>query len=284
MTFRTPRPRPAFTLLEVLLASAIAALLMAALYVGMDVQIRATQVGREAVDQSMVARSILARIAADVVSCVAPIGPTTAAGSSSSAATGTTGTTAGATTTADTATAFDMVTPLNMGLQGDSGVLTVYVSKVPQLAGGSPSDQAAADQQQLDSCDIRRISYWLADTGGLARQEVKRVTADDDDTQLPPNVPDEARLVFAPEVAELTFTYWDGSAWQDTWDGSTLGSDGATPVGPPMAVKITLGLRKPSADPNDSGAILRYSHVVPIATANVQSTDTTTTGTTTGGM
>ena len=48
--------RPGYTLLEVLLASAIGVLLMGALYVAMDVQLRHAQAGRELIEQGTLVR------------------------------------------------------------------------------------------------------------------------------------------------------------------------------------------------------------------------------------
>src|SRR5262249_57494133 len=99
-----PAPRgPGSTLLEVLPAAGIAALLMAALYVGMDVQLRYAQEGREAVDNATLSRAILARITADLGNCLTPITatPTSSSGGSSSSASSTSGS---ATTTTGTGT------------------------------------------------------------------------------------------------------------------------------------------------------------------------------------
>src|SRR5436305_917851 len=57
--------RPAFTLLEVLLASAIAVLLMGALYVAVSIQLQHAQVARDLVQDSSLTRNLFARIAAD---------------------------------------------------------------------------------------------------------------------------------------------------------------------------------------------------------------------------
>jgi prepilin-type N-terminal cleavage/methylation domain-containing protein len=288
----TPRPRPGFTLLEMLLAAAIAALLMAALYVGMDVQIRYAQAGREGVDHSTLARAILARVNADLAGCLTPITATAASPSSMSAAasssttTGTTVTTgtAGAATTAGTTTSLNAVTPFNGGLQGDNAQVTVWVSRVPKPPPDVAANDPSATMQQLGYSDVRRVTYWIASNGGLARQEIDRVTDNNnEDTQLPPGVPNEDQLVIAPEVTDLTIRYFDGAAWQDTWDGTQPGADGVTPIGPPRAVEITLGIRKPGAGADDPAGVEQFRHVVAVAAANAQPTATTgTTGTTTG--
>jgi hypothetical protein len=270
-------------LLELLLASGIALLLMAGLYVAMEVNLNYAAAGREVVDQSELARALLARITADITGALTPI---TATKSTSATAT---------TVVADEgATSFTTVTPLNMGVVGDATVLTLYVSRVPKWTTPGAPGSSNADQQQLAFSDLRRISYWLSSVGdgGLAKQDTDRVTADPDDDPLPPGVPNEDRLIVATEVVGLAFRYFDGSVWQDSWDGSIIGDDAATPVGPPRAIEIRLDIRKPGASRDAENAVRSYRHVVAIGAANAQpaaTTDTstpttgTTTGTTTGG-
>src|SRR5437763_10847058 len=85
---RSRTRRPGFTLLEVLLASAISVLLLSALYVAMDMQLKLAQAGREAVDQATLVRSLLKRMTNDLSSGLGPIGPVQAASSSATAGTG----------------------------------------------------------------------------------------------------------------------------------------------------------------------------------------------------
>ena len=278
-------PRPGYTLLEVLLAAGIAALLMAALYVGMDVQLRYAQEGREAVDNATLSRAILARITADLGNCLTPITATpTSSGGSSSAASSTSGsattTTGTGTTGASTAgtssgtatggtTSLNAVTPFNGGVQGDSGQVTVWVSRVPPPPDGTAPNDPDAAMQPLGASDIRRVSYWIASGGGLARQELLRVSASDDDAQMPPYVPNEDQLVFAREVESLQFRYFDGTNWQDTWDSTTVGADGETPQGSPRAIAITIGL---AHDRGGREQVKNYRHVVFIPTANGSTT------------
>jgi hypothetical protein len=94
---------------------------------------------------------------------------------------------------------------------------------------------------------------------------------------------DELAFVKAEEVKYLRFSYFDGTAWQDFWDGSQVGSDGYTPIGPPVAIGIELGVIRPGValdEPLDAANLLLYRHVVSIPTANgttPQQQDTTTT-------
>src|SRR5262249_24088685 len=66
LAMKGPNRRAGFTLLEVLLALGIATLLLAGLYVSMDVQIRLTDAGRVKVSDSVLARSLLQKIADDI--------------------------------------------------------------------------------------------------------------------------------------------------------------------------------------------------------------------------
>jgi prepilin-type N-terminal cleavage/methylation domain-containing protein len=270
------RARTGFTLLELLLASGIALLLMAGLYVAMEVNLNYAAAGREVVDQSQLARALLARISADISGALTPITAT----KSTSATSGT--------VVADEGTVnLTTVTPLNMGVVGDATVLTLYVSRVPKWTTPGMAASSNADQQQLAFSDLRRVSYWLSSVGdgGLAKQDVDRVTADRDDDPLPPGVPNEEKLIVATEVVGLAFRYFDGSSWQDSWDGSIIGEDGLTPVGPPRAIEIRIDIRKPNSNRDAENVIRSYRHVVAIGAANAQptaTTDTATTGTTTG--
>ena len=84
---RRRSPRPGFTLLEVLLASVIAVILLAALYVALDVTLLRTDVGREQVAGNDLARAIVNRMTADLTGVLGPMPPKSGGGSSSTAPT-----------------------------------------------------------------------------------------------------------------------------------------------------------------------------------------------------
>ena len=304
-TSRRERPRRrAFTLLEVLLAAGIGVLLLAALYVAVDIQLRHTQSGRDVIERSTLARALVHRIASDVAPSVGPPSPTlyqtssgqgsgggsqggqsgagtAAAGASSSgaASAGTGGTGSSGSSSSSTPTYVFTV-------QGDSSTLTVYVTRVPREV-LTPAVMQGTDTPP-ETSDLRRVSYWLAGDGslGLARQELLLVTSDDATTTPPAGIANEADYVIAPEVRSLSFSYWDGANWQDSWDGTTAGSDGVTPIGPPLAIAVVLGIVPPGA--GGDAAVKTYRHVIPITTANgVVQQSTSTSGSTqqnTGGI
>jgi hypothetical protein len=146
------------------------------------------------------------------------------------------------------------------GILGTSEQLSLYLTKVPNEA-----FVPFGSELPPPVSDLRRISYWLA-PGGLAKQEVKIITSQDIAGLMPPDLPDDAYRIMAEEVRSLTFSYFDGTTWQGTWDSTTLGTDGITPIGPPRAVEIVIGLTRPGA--SDDSDLTYHRHVVAIATAN----------------
>jgi hypothetical protein len=258
----------------VLLALGIATLLLAGLYVSMDVQLSLADAGRERVDEASLARALLTRIAADVSPGISPIRATsTNSTSNNSSTTPNTGTSTDSSSATTATTNLNAVTPFNGGVSGDVDRLTLFISRAP---GASRGTVDADNMPNGGLPDIRRVTYWHAGDLGLARQEIGRVTANDDSSQLPPDVPDEASFVIATEVDFIEFHYFDGNDWVDSWDGTTAGPDGTTPMGPPHAVKIIIGIRSPGP----GNKVRKYTHVIAIQSANAQPAATTTTGTT----
>lgn len=260
--------RAGFTLLEVVLAMSIGLVLLVALYLALDIQIQHAQVGREVVDQASQARLLLQQISGDILGHLGPrLQQSTSSSQSSSQQTSTsssstssssTGSDSGSSNT-DSSTSTSTTSAgrvvFNLGVKGEAQRLILSISRLPR-----EGFTAAAGLS-----DLRRISYWLleGDGGGLARQDLTRVTAEDVQA-LPPDVSDPESFLVAPEVKELTFQYFDGSSWQDSWDGGET-------KGPPLAIAITLRLTSPG---DDQGTV--YRHVVAIPTANGRASDQNT--------
>jgi hypothetical protein len=267
--------------LEVSLATAIGVVLLGALYVAVDLQLRHAQIAREMVEESTLARAILARIAGDIKQNIGPMRPATATGSGggqSGAATASTSSGAGASATPATgssggststpATATNAII-FNVGVQGDSSHLVLSTARVVRDL------PPPGDTSQIASSDLHRIAYWLqgsADSSaGLARAEIDVATSDSANVS-PANLPDDASYIIASEVAGMTLRYFDGTDWQDSWDGTTLGPDGQTPIGPPVAIEITLTISGPDTQNKKT-----YRRVVCIPTANGIAQQSTTT-------
>ena len=74
-------------------------------------------------------------------------------------------------------------------------------------------------------------------------------TAVTDDDVLPGTIPPDvgdpnSKLIIAPEVKSLQFQYFDGTALAGQLGRHAVGADGVTPLGPPAAVAITIGLAR----------------------------------------
>jgi prepilin-type N-terminal cleavage/methylation domain-containing protein len=289
--------RRGFTLLEMLLAMLVSVMLMGALYVAVDVQLRHAQQGRDVIEQTTLAHSLMARMTNDIRNCVTTVAPvqppplftqqatsnTPAAGSStgtpasgadsssaaSSSATGNSnsGNSNPSSSSGSTAPSLPLTrdtVQFQLSVKGDANSLSLYISRLPYVY-----EKNMLPGQVLS--DLRLINYWLAVDGstplGLVRREFKEVTSDEaNGAAAGPNT----GVIIAPEVQSLQFRYFDGLNWFDAWDGTQLGEDGLTPIGPPMAVEITLGLVIPSSDHRSwvQPTIRFYRHVVPILTAD----------------
>lgn len=293
--------RPAFTLLEVLLALAIAILLMGALYAALNMELRHARVSRDVVERSTLARAVCSRLTNDIMACMTPGGPLNYSGSSSSSGSGSTsgsGTTGGSgtgggsssgasssssgssssgsssnssttspnTSTSGTAVTTNGLVPFGAGVQGTSNQLFLWTARVPPML---PPALLNAGAPQPLAADVRQVVYWLAGSGngGLARQEITMVSSTDSSVIWPP--PDETPYIIAEEVKNITFSFFDGESWNDTWDGSTFGPDGVTPIGPPMAIAmdIDIATQNSSAGGDAAPVIKTYHHVVAIPTA-----------------
>ncbi len=256
--------RPAYTLLEVLLALAISVMLLAAVYAVVGYQLRYAQSGRDLVERTALARAILRRVTTDISAAVtlgdagrfrrtqSQQGTQQGSGGDSSGGGSGGAPAAGATVSGDSGAASSSGVQLPLGVIGSSTELHLFLSRVPV--------EALADDAQV-TCDLRRVSYWLSDdTQGLCRMEVNLVTSDDaTNTDLPG---DAGPYHFAPEVRQLEFSYFDGSSWQDSWDSTQTGSDGVTPQGSPRAIAVKITVQVPGHK-----ELKTYRHVVHVLTA-----------------
>jgi hypothetical protein len=274
--------RSAFTLLEVLLAAAIGVMLLGALYVAMDLQLSHARAGREKVEASTLARSLFERMSTEISLSLGPVALKTTSSSSPSNSAASATSTSGATgtaanssstsaststtpTTTSTATTSTSTVTFNQGLQGDNGQLTVYLSRWPREAMVPSSDPNSANLPVVS--DLRRVTWWMSDKG-LARQEIRIATSDDALNALAPDLNDTFSKVVAGEVKSLTFQYWDGTTWQDSWDGTQPGADGTSPMGPPQAISIVMDIAMPNTEEGGELPTKRYRHVVVLQTAN----------------
>jgi prepilin-type N-terminal cleavage/methylation domain-containing protein len=267
MKARSANLRSGFTLLEVVLASVIAVFVMAALYAAINTQLQVMDTSRGVVEQSAVVRALFNRLDVDFGTTVAPTVPIISSGNTSTAA----GSTAAASSTGSSTSALTTAAPVlfSVGVQGDNTQVTIYQTRMTRNVINPPN--AATSSQMPYACDVRRICYFMASSGGLARQEVLMPTISTSLAALPPTDLDTYSKVLASEVTSMQITYYDGSNWNQTWDGSTLGADGKTPIGPPLAIQFTIVMQVPNSDET-----VTYNHVVSFDAAPGNPTNVTT--------
>jgi len=272
--------RSAFSLLEMVLALSIAMLLLLALYLTLSTQVMHAQIGRDTLAEGEVARSILTRITNDVVNQLGAVDPR-------SFPVYETPVDPAATTDPAAAPAMPMATTetgtavtFNYGISGDATSLKISSYRVQK-----PLDSSDTSAVVENCSDLRCVFLWLVnnggDTSGLARHEVKQATGTLIDSE-PIDLPDQEKHIFAKEVTNIQFEYFDGTSWQTEWDGNAAaGEDGTSRVGPPAAIKVTITLRKyndpiqaAAAGDNDQGPT--YSRIIALPTSNNFPAPTTT--------
>jgi hypothetical protein len=156
--------------------------------------------------------------------------------------------------------------PSNLGVVGDAKWLVMSTNRIPGALLFSP--KAPVMDDSIPSPDLRCLSLWLVPGKGLARNEMAAVTSDNAPTGQPV-FDNEQQYVFGKEVVDVLFEYYDGTAWQPTWNGGTLaGNDGNTPIGPPSAIRITIWLQSGKADDGGDPPTVAYKHVVALPTSN----------------
>jgi len=227
MTACTLRRRRAggFSLLELLLAMAMAAMLALSLYTAMNVALRAKSSANASLEPTRAAMIAMDLIQQDFQSVPPP---------------------------------------------GDSAADTIplsgsfYGEHLPAAGGDNDSVEfysIGADTIEGDPVDapplsegIRRIHLQVqSDAGGSVL--VRRVTRN----LMPSSEPAVEEEILCRNVRSFALRYYDGVAWQEEWDSTTLEDN------LPLAVAITLELGEPNAD----AATKRVTRVVPLPCAKL---------------
>ena len=294
------RSSAGFTLIEVLVAVALALMLLTAVYAAIDMHWQYETAGELELRRGQVARAVYARLSVDIRSVqFSPPDPEDTELEDDEEA-----------IDEEALDEFDddgLLQTQSLGVLGTSTRLTLHVSKpVPprmftlsgsvdeedfvlleseqrsvtwflaDLAGGELEGGAAArfvDDQAIIVAGLINTDSALDGPLGLARSEVDRLSGTidapaEDDRSLA-----EVAEFLAPEIDSLNFRYFDGVAWQDEWDSQALGAI-------PTAIEIIIGFVQP--DPEDalqataSDAIpssYRFVVALPVAEAVISEDD-----------
>ncbi len=263
-----------FTLIEVLVAVAMALLLMTAVYSAIDMHWRYKSAGQMELQRGQVARAVYAQLSIDIrsVQFAAPDPEEAAELEDDETATDEED---GEDLAADI-DADDLLQTQSLGVFGTSTRLTLHVNKPvpPRSFNRVGGDDEESDLVLMES-EQRSVTWFLADLGGgdlegqaaarfvddpamiaaglvdndsaldgplgLARSEVDRLAGDIDAPAETDSALADVAEFLAPEIDSLVFRYFDGVDWQDEWDSEALGAV-------PTAIEITIGFVPPSPD------------------------------------
>jgi len=235
---RKPSTRPAarpraFTMLEMLVALAIVAVVAGSLYATLHTAFRARRSATEAVARVRAVEAAMAQIQADLASAVRPVG----------------------------LLAGPMVGEPAAGPEGLAADVLSFYATVPAEADPARYEAGAlADGATAATGEIVHVEYALVPpseveplstaaaepTAGLVL--VRRVTRN----LLAPTTPAAEEEVLCRGVRSLAFRYFDGLDWLDAWDSTT--QDNRLPA----AVEVTLAL-EPAAGAEAAAASARAS-------------------------
>lgn len=252
--------RAAFSLLEVLLAIALTAVVMILVAGGIDFHLRRLTVERTKISEAQVARAVLRRIADDLRATVVV---RSSDFSTVDELADDTATEVGATEATDGNGETEADEILNSavtsepGIYGSQNSIQIDMSRIPRyeeytlleqysddtLVGGLSDVKTVTyslvdNAQQLTSTNSVGISNELAANGGLVRSVIPRAMSRYASEIGDFSLSEQAAELLAPEVVSIEFSYFDGTEWTSEWDTELIG-------GIPMAVEITIIIQDP---------------------------------------
>tara|TARA_B100000029_G_scaffold30488_1_gene29240 strand:- start:476 stop:1393 length:918 start_codon:yes stop_codon:yes gene_type:complete len=294
--------RRGFTLVEVLVAVAMALLLLTAVYAAIDMHWRYADAGQLEMRRGQVARAVYSQLCIDIRSIqFQPPDPEEEEIEDDEAD-------AGDDASLDDVDVDELLQTVGLGVTGTSTRLTLHVNKpVPPRSLALQLDDESGEPLDLVESEQRSVTWFLADLAGgeleggaaarfaddqallgaglistqsaldgplgLARAEVDRLSGTLDAPAENDTTLSESARFLAPEVNSLVFRYFDGMDWQDEWDSQEQGAI-------PTAIEITIGFVEPGADDvlqvTAAGAIpstYRFVVALPVAEAVVSEDD-----------
>ena len=258
-------PRTAFTLLEVILAMSLTAVILGLVGMAIQVNLGVIDKSRRQVEEAQLARALLQRIADDLRNAVpfqatAPSGSGGSAAPSGSGATTSTGT-GTSSTTSSTDTSGLSETSYSGGLYGSLQDVQVETSRRPRAERMANAPLADDSSPPARLSDIRTVTYSLGNPGdddplshsgsgqaGLYRCEQDRAEFTFSKQQGQSDLSPQTVDLLAPEVVDLQITYYDGSTTADEWDSTQQGKL-------PSAVRVALSIRRQTAQSSMLGLL-----------------------------
>ena len=281
----TPRrSRQGFTLLEVLLTTALTVVLLGLVTLILDRHLKAVNLRRTRVEEAQIARAVLRMIGNDLRASVryggvdfSSVGDLATGGINMDDLGGVLGDDVSEEDVESAAADIASVTsaPSIPGLYGNQYEMLLDVSRLPRV------DQYAFDQTTISTTldlpsDVKTVAYYLVTSNGnqmtteassgalegsvldemlgepveqtgLVRRAVDRAVTRWAMENGDFESLDQYAEVIAPEVVQLEFRYYDGNEWLLEWD--SLEQQGL-----PLAVEIAIAIAHSEVDPIDTDA------------------------------
>lgn len=266
------------TLLEVLLAMAIAVVLALGIYESLVIHYAQADGGREKVARAQMIRGVAGQIQKDVRNVFTGWRPVSTEANQQSDGSdepvsededdseGSTSASSSSSSSSSSASGSGQISEYEVpqgGVLGFADAVTLITRRTPAGLDFRPS--VVAEDARPPVSDLRLIRYWFGSPGtegaedrtGLVRQEIDYipdVTAGDD-----PMSGARTQLI-AEEVRSIALRYFDGFGWVTEWS--------QTREKTPQAIEIVLGMAKPTMNPtqNTTGTLpqeeLEYIRIV----------------------
>jgi hypothetical protein len=270
----------------------LSVILLAAVYGAINLTYRLSTAGREQMEQAQLVRALFQQMEADIRSVVFRVQEEVASESGEAAAEdeGTEGEEAEIEegeeeVVIEETTTEDALTNGSEGVFGDAQAFVLHISRPSRASGVTAID---ANAQQLGGSDLAAVNYFLAVRGasglpgtvaqmayegsllnaprigtvsGLTRLQgdlmaVQQANESGDIATLA-----SAAEILAPEVVSLSFAYWDGVEWWESWDSV---ANGALPA----AIEITLGIDTSGKDADGVGGNALSDRILTTSTVN----------------
>ncbi len=230
---RRARSSRGFSLLELLLAMAMAAMLALSLYTAMNIALRARTSAAASLEPTRAALIAVGLVQHDFESVPPPAGVDTLRGTF-------------------------------YGVHGGAGVgnsdsIEFYTIGADPVAGDAADDGFGAQADAFPLAEgVRKIELYVSDDTASPAL-VRRVTRN----LLPASEPQAEEEILCRNVRSFSLRYYDGIAWMEDWDSTTLDDT------LPLAVSITIELGGPDAQSPGK----RVTRVVPLPCATPAADD-----------
>jgi len=269
-----PAPRRGLSLLEMMLAVGLSLLLMSGIYTAMDTSARQATVGRAEIQRLQLARAVLRRIELDLRATMFDADSAVSESSTDSSTTASTDSSAsgsGSESSSETVTIGGSDTEEewtgSLGIRGSSTELWIDLSQISrelEFTSATPQSDMqtvayflSSSETDLEAENDSYLKIEDADGVGLARSQGERSALRTLNASSTGSVlPGPTRLL-APEIDFVLFRFYDGLAWYEEWDSSTIGSL-------PRAVEVTIGIDSGGGQTNSTTSPRTFRLVVAI--------------------